>query len=178
MVILTNLGQLRRDIFCAIIRLKNHSKLVEGSLFAIIDLLLGAKFISLYFIRRAGGYHFHKKISNWKKKKSFSFTTFNFFTLLQLHRPYEAVETSKASPWYEQSCLRFCIELFLWTVSVFVCQSFYREFLVAVEKTSETRNFFRLFHRLKTKKSSKLLTLVTVTNHRITKTKMAVNKFC
>ena len=70
MVILTNLGQLTRDIFCSIIRLKNHSKLVEGSLFAIIDLLLGAKFINLYFIGRAGGYHFHKK-SQIEKKNHF-----------------------------------------------------------------------------------------------------------
>ena len=31
-------------------RLRNRSKLVEGSLFAIIDLLLGAKNITLYFV--------------------------------------------------------------------------------------------------------------------------------
>ena len=46
-----------RDTFHAInasdlIRLKNRSKLVEASLFAIIDLLLAAKFITLYFMWR------------------------------------------------------------------------------------------------------------------------------
>ena len=56
--ILTNLGQLTRDFFLAIndlIRLRNRSKLVERSLFAIIDLLQGAKFFVLYFIWRVGG---------------------------------------------------------------------------------------------------------------------------
>ena len=38
-----------------LIRQKNRSKLVEGSLFAIIDLLLGTKFITLYLIWRVGG---------------------------------------------------------------------------------------------------------------------------
>ena len=37
-----------------LIRLRNRSKLVEGSLFAIIDLLLGAKFITLFYIWRVG----------------------------------------------------------------------------------------------------------------------------
>ena len=35
-----------------LIRLRNRSKLVERSLFAIIDMLLEAKFITLYFIWR------------------------------------------------------------------------------------------------------------------------------
>ena len=35
-------------------RLRNRSKLVEGSLFAIIGLLLGAKSITLFFIWRVG----------------------------------------------------------------------------------------------------------------------------
>ena len=35
-------------------RLRNLSKLIEGSLFAVIDLLLGAKFLNLYFIWRVG----------------------------------------------------------------------------------------------------------------------------
>ena len=36
------------------IRLRNRFKLLEGSLFAVIDLLLDAKFITLYFISRVG----------------------------------------------------------------------------------------------------------------------------
>ena len=45
-----NLGQLTRDI-C----LRNRSKLVTRSLFAIIGLLQGAKSILLYFIWHVGG---------------------------------------------------------------------------------------------------------------------------
>ena len=37
-----------------LIRLRNRSKLVKENLFAITDLLLGAKFIFLYFIWRVG----------------------------------------------------------------------------------------------------------------------------
>ena len=60
MAILNNLGQLTRNIIRAIksgnlIRLINCSKLVERSLFAIIDLLQGTKSIFLYFIWRVGG---------------------------------------------------------------------------------------------------------------------------
>ena len=57
----SNLGQLTRNIFRAInlstnsIRLRNHSNFDERSLLAIIDLLLGAKSITLYFIWRVGG---------------------------------------------------------------------------------------------------------------------------
>ena len=51
LAILTNLGQLTRDL----IRLRNRSKLVERSLFAIIDLLQGTKSILLYFLWRVGG---------------------------------------------------------------------------------------------------------------------------
>ena len=36
-------------------RLRNCPKLVEGSLFTIIDLLIGAKSITLYFIWRVRG---------------------------------------------------------------------------------------------------------------------------
>ena len=36
----------KRDL----IRLRNRSKLVQGSLYAIIDLLIGAKSITLYLI--------------------------------------------------------------------------------------------------------------------------------
>ena len=39
-----------------LIRLRNSPKLVESSLFAIIDLLQGAKSIVLYFIWRVGGW--------------------------------------------------------------------------------------------------------------------------
>ena len=48
--VLANLGQLTRDI----IRLSNGFQLIEGSLFAIINLLAGAKAIPLYFIWRVG----------------------------------------------------------------------------------------------------------------------------
>ena len=37
-----------------LIPLRNRSKLVKENLFAITDLLLGAKFITLYFIWRVG----------------------------------------------------------------------------------------------------------------------------
>ena len=68
------LGQLTRDIFRAIngkrdlIRLRNRCKLVERSLFAIIDLLQGAKTILLNFIWRVGG-RFSLKNSNFREKK-------------------------------------------------------------------------------------------------------------
>ena len=48
-----------------LIRLRNRFKLLEGSLFAVIDLLLDAKFITLYFISRVGD-DFHKKKINEK----------------------------------------------------------------------------------------------------------------
>ena len=49
--ILAILGQLTAEIFRGdFIRLRNCSKLVEGSLFTIISLLLEAKSITLYFI--------------------------------------------------------------------------------------------------------------------------------
>ena len=51
-----------------LIRLRNRFKLLEGSLLAVIDLLLDAKFITLYFISRVGD-DFHKKKS---MKKSIS----------------------------------------------------------------------------------------------------------
>ena len=61
-----------------LIRLISRSKLVERSLFAIIDLLQGTKSIFLYFILRMGD-DFHKKlISNLRKKNSFHFISFNF----------------------------------------------------------------------------------------------------
>ena len=56
--ILANLGQLTRE---DLIRLRNRSKLVDGSLFALIDLLPGAKYITLYFIWRVGD-DFNKKV--------------------------------------------------------------------------------------------------------------------
>ena len=48
-------------------RPRNRSKLVERSLFAIIDLLQGAKFILLYFKRRVVGL-FSYKISIFREK--------------------------------------------------------------------------------------------------------------
>ena len=41
-------------------RVRNRSKLVEIGLFAVIDLIQGARFILLYFIWRVGA-DFHKK---------------------------------------------------------------------------------------------------------------------
>ena len=74
MAILTNLGQLTRDIFRAIdalaeilFRLINRSKLVERSLFALIDLLQETKSIFLYFIWRVGD-DFHKKFQILEEK--------------------------------------------------------------------------------------------------------------
>ena len=55
--ILANLGQLTRDYSVSryLIRLRNRSKLVERSLFALIDLLQGAKSILSCLIWRVGG---------------------------------------------------------------------------------------------------------------------------
>ena len=49
------------------IRLRNRSKLVERSLFAINELLQGAKSIRLYFIWRVGD-DFHEKFQVLEKK--------------------------------------------------------------------------------------------------------------
>ena len=54
--------RVRRDLNC----LRNCSKMVERSLFVIIDLLLEAKFIVLNFIWRVGD-DFKKKISSFRK---------------------------------------------------------------------------------------------------------------
>ena len=78
---MANLGQLKRDISRYkrvsgdVIRLGNRSKWVEGSLFAIIDLLLGAEFIISYFMT-CGGMIFTKNLKF--KKNSFHFI-FNLF---------------------------------------------------------------------------------------------------
>ena len=61
-----------------LIRLINHSKLVERGLFVIIDLLQGTKSIFLYLIWRVGWW-FSQKISNFGKIKfSLYFISFNF----------------------------------------------------------------------------------------------------
>ena len=58
--ILTNLAQLTHDIFDLLlrkqdlIRFKNRSKLTQGNLYVIIDLLIGAKSFTLYLIWRVG----------------------------------------------------------------------------------------------------------------------------
>ena len=67
-----------------LIRLRNCSKLVYRSLFAIINLLQVAKSILLYFIWRVGD-DFHKKFQI-KKKFHFVFITFIFLMLLLLHK--------------------------------------------------------------------------------------------
>ena len=53
-----------------LIRLINRSKLVERSLFAIIDLIQVTKSIFLYFIWHVGGW-FSFKNSNFRRKKNF-----------------------------------------------------------------------------------------------------------
>ena len=72
-----------------LIRLRNRSKLVKRSLFAIIDLLQGANlfFYSLYGVW--GDNFFIKKFQILEKKTSF-FITFNLlliFMLLLLYKP-------------------------------------------------------------------------------------------
>ena len=78
---LANMGQLTCDmlrygaIWCVsgdLIRLRSRSNLVEGRLFAIIDLLLREKIIILYFIWRVGLW-FTKNKSQIKKKTAFCF---------------------------------------------------------------------------------------------------------
>ena len=68
-----------------LIGFRNSSKLVQGSLFAIIDLLLRANlsFSTLYGVR---GMIFTKKIIS-EKKIVFFFNSFNFFMLSLLHTP-------------------------------------------------------------------------------------------
>ena len=86
---MAKLGQVTRDIIRAInAQAEIQSKLVKGLLFAIIDILLGAKSITctLYGI---WGMNFTKNVVF--KKNSFFFITFNFqffhvITLLH-HRP-------------------------------------------------------------------------------------------
>ena len=65
--------------------LRNHSKLVHGKLYAIIDSLVGAKFITLYLIWRVG--YVFTNLNFFRKKISFYFITFIFSMLLLLHRP-------------------------------------------------------------------------------------------
>ena len=89
------------------IHLKNRSKLVENSLFAITDLLQGAKFMLLYFLWRVGGGvsftklmcgvgmilyglwgdDFYKKSQFLEKKRSFYFNKVNFYLLFFLQKP-------------------------------------------------------------------------------------------
>ena len=81
---MANLGQLTSNILRTInasTLLRNRAKLVEGSLFALIDLLTGAKFITLYFKWRAGD-EFTKNLSFFLKKKFYLFLLpINFFKL-------------------------------------------------------------------------------------------------
>ena len=72
---MAKLGQLTRNIFCAIngdlIRLRNRSKLVKGSLFAIIDSERNLSLCTLLGIEGGGGggVRFFKKKSQILKKK-------------------------------------------------------------------------------------------------------------
>ena len=65
-----------------LIRLRNRSKLVERSLFAIIDLLQGAKSILLCSIWRVGGWFLFLKNSNFRKKNFIIFFSFNFLNVI------------------------------------------------------------------------------------------------
>ena len=82
-----------------LIRLRNCSKLVEGSLFAIIDLLLAMKFVLMYIIGRVGD-GFLKKYQ--PRKHTFSIT-YNLFLSTQLHKHQKAVGKIGALPLYQQS---------------------------------------------------------------------------
>ena len=90
---MVNLGQLARNFFALLSRqrrnrskfnLRNRSKLVEESFITIIDFLIGAKFITLYFIWRGGvwGTIFTK---NLKLKKIFSLILFKIFMSIFFH---------------------------------------------------------------------------------------------
>ena len=76
-----------------LIRLRNRSKLAQGSLYAIIDLIIGAKSITSIWLRfcqwfllnMACGGMFLEKIS--LKKIDFYFIAFIFLMLLLLHKP-------------------------------------------------------------------------------------------
>ena len=122
---MANLGQLTRDIFRAInelIRLRNRSKLVQGILYAIIDLLIGAKSGTLYFIWRVGDTFFYK--IQFKIKTYFILLRLFFFHVITL----KAVETFRALPWYEQSCyflrLRFSHLIVYFAQNFIVFQNF------------------------------------------------------
>ena len=80
-----------------LIRLRNQSKLVERSLFAIIDLLQGAKSILWYLIWFVGGW-FSYKVSNSRKKISFCLITFNFLMLLLLHKTLKSSRNFQGFP--------------------------------------------------------------------------------
>ena len=58
-------------------RLRNCSKLVKRSLFAIIGLLQGTKSILLFFVWRVGGW-FSQKCSNFRKNFFFDFVIFHW----------------------------------------------------------------------------------------------------
>ena len=69
-----------------LVRLRNFSDLVEVSLFALIDLLLGAKPITLFFIWRGILIYFFL----------FYVIKFYVYRLLLLHRPQKAVGKFRA----------------------------------------------------------------------------------
>ena len=56
------------------IRPRNCSRLIDGSFFATIDLLLGANSITVLYIAMGDG--FHKKLSFVSGKKKFFFSFF------------------------------------------------------------------------------------------------------
>ena len=66
-------------------RLRNRSKLVEGSLFAIIGLLLAAKSITLFFIWRVGD-DFHLKKSFLKNIVLFYYIFSCYYCCIHLKR--------------------------------------------------------------------------------------------
>ena len=111
---MANLGQLTRDIlyFALLMRkqrfipLKNCSKLVEGCLFAITDLLLGAKSFTFVLYMACEGMILTKNLK--LKKNSLIFLTFNFFMIFFCSRDLKKqLEHSRLCILFEQSCSNF-----------------------------------------------------------------------
>ena len=82
-------------------------------------MLLGAKFITLYFMVWGDfvGGSISQKILRLKKILSYLLTLISFMLLL-LHRTKEAVGTFRTSSWYEQSF--FLFKAFSWSILRFV----------------------------------------------------------
>ena len=110
------------------IRLKNSSKLVEGSLIAIKHLVLGAKLINLYFIGRVGEW-FSQKPQSFSKKMLHIIFTFIFSSYLKSY-------TLKGSRNIQCFSLIRAILLSFWCLKQLLTSVFFFQIAKTVSKTS------------------------------------------